>query len=76
MINMQKPKMILFDYGQTLLSEPAYNGLRGTEAVMQYTVNNPKKFTAKQVNEFSAYLWEEICGPVRKAGCDLHNLNF
>lgn len=73
---MQKPKMILFDYGHTLFSEPGYNSLRGTEAVMQYTVKNPQNLTAEQVNEFSAYLWEEVCGPIRKAGCDLHNLNF
>lgn len=73
---MQKPKMIMFDYGHTLLSEPGYNSLYGTEAVMQYAVKNPKNLTGKQVNEFAAYLWEEVCGPVRKAGFDLHNLNM
>jgi len=35
---MVKPKMILFDYGHTLLYEPENSNLRGTEAVMRYAV--------------------------------------
>ena len=29
--SLKKPEMILFDYGQTLIAEDAYNGLSGTE---------------------------------------------
>lgn len=31
---MKKPKMILFDYGQTLVNEQAFDGVKGTEAVL------------------------------------------
>ena len=31
---MKKPKMILFDYGQTLISEQRFNGIVGTNAVL------------------------------------------
>lgn len=34
--DMQKPKMILFDYGQTLVNEAKFDGVRGTEAVMKH----------------------------------------
>ncbi|MFO7612996.1 MAG: HAD-IA family hydrolase [Clostridia bacterium] len=43
---------------------------------MKYAVKNPRNLTAGQVNDFSAYLWEEVCGPIRKAGYELHNLSF
>lgn len=45
---MKKPKMILFDYGQTLANE-TFDGLRGTKAVLQYAVVNKYHRTAEQV---------------------------
>ena len=35
---MIKPKMILFDYGQTLINEVKFDGVKGTEAVLKYAV--------------------------------------
>lgn len=32
---MKIPKMILFDYGQTLIAEQKFDGVKGTEAVLQ-----------------------------------------
>ena len=37
---MNRPKMILFDYGQTLIAEKEFNGVRGTEAVLKHAVKN------------------------------------
>lgn len=45
---MQRPKMILFDYGQTLVKE-VFDGIRGTEAVLRYAVKNKYHMTAAQV---------------------------
>lgn len=42
---MTRPKMILFDYGHTLLAEPGYDGLRGNRAVMEYANKNPQNIT-------------------------------
>jgi len=36
---MKIPKMVLFDYGQTLIAEK-FDGLKGTEAVLQYAKRN------------------------------------
>ena len=30
-MEMKKPKMILFDYGQTLANEQLFDGIKGTE---------------------------------------------
>lgn len=45
---MQRPKMILFDYGQTLVKE-VFDGVRGTEAVLRYAVKNKYHMTAARV---------------------------
>jgi putative hydrolase of the HAD superfamily len=36
---MTIPKMILFDYGQTLVSEGRFDGIAGTKAVLDKCVN-------------------------------------
>lgn len=46
---MEKPKMVLFDYGQTLVAEQKFDGVKGTEAVLQYATKNKYHLTAEQV---------------------------
>ena len=46
---MQKPEMILFDYGFTLLRESDMDFLRGEEAVYPLIVDNPLGKTAKEL---------------------------
>lgn len=48
---MKRPKMILFDYGQTLVNEERFNGVRGTEAVLQYCTGNKYHLTAEQIQQ-------------------------
>lgn len=46
---MKRPKMILFDYGQTLADEGRFDGIKGTEAVLRHATENRHGFTAAQV---------------------------
>lgn len=46
---MRKPKMILFDYGQTLANEQKFDGVKGTEAVLQYATKNKYGRTAQEI---------------------------
>ncbi len=48
---MQKPKMIMFDYGQTLISEQKFDGVKGTAAVMEYAVKNKYGYTPEDVQK-------------------------
>lgn len=57
---MKKPKMILFDYGQTLVAEQKFSGIKGTEAVLQYAVKNKYNLTAGQVQEKASELNREL----------------
>lgn len=46
---MNMPKMICFDYGQTLIDEKQFNGEKGTAAVMRYAVKNKYGRTPQQI---------------------------
>lgn len=47
---MNKPKMILFDYGHTLLYENDHDAERGNRAIYQYITKNPKAISFEQFN--------------------------
>lgn len=50
---MQKPEMLLFDYGHTLVYEPAFDTLAGCQAVLNCCVSNPRGVTASELAERS-----------------------
>ena len=57
---MNRPKMIIFDYGQTLVAEEPFDGLKGTTAVMQYAIENKYKLTPKQVQQEANAINQEL----------------
>ncbi|HBI71692.1 MAG TPA: HAD family hydrolase [Lachnospiraceae bacterium] len=57
---MNKPKMILFDYGQTLLCENKFDGIAGTKAVLKNCVQNPQGVTAEEIQTFANELNKDI----------------
>ncbi|MBQ3154683.1 MAG: HAD-IA family hydrolase [Clostridia bacterium] len=74
---MKLPKMILFDYGQTLGNENGFDPVRGTAAVMQYATQNKYGYTAKEVQERADQLLFEIgrTDPQRKHLLDMEMPN-
>lgn len=46
---MKTPKMILFDYGQTLMDEHGCNNLSGLKALLQYAAANKYNYTAEDI---------------------------
>ena len=48
---MRKPEMILFDYGHTLVFEPAFDYLAGCRAVLSCCVSNPLDITPETLAE-------------------------
>lgn len=57
---MKLPKMILFDYGQTLLDEERFDGVKGTAAVLKYATKNKYNLTAQQVQEAANEINNEL----------------
>lgn len=46
---MNKPKMILFDYGETLVHEESFSAVRGNAALLRHTAVNKHGYTAEDV---------------------------
>ena len=70
-----KPKMIIFDYGHTLLHEPGFDFLRGEEALFKYITSNKNGLTPKEVCDYSQELFAKI-GIVRDMGMEIHEWQF
>lgn len=57
---MMKPKMILFDYGDTLLCEPHWDSEKGNRELMKYITKNPKKCTIHDITREIQEVFGEI----------------
>lgn len=57
---MKIPKMILFDYGQTLIAEQKFDGIKGTEAVLKYAARNKYHLSAEQVQVKANEIMREL----------------
>lgn len=57
---MELPKMILFDYGQTLIAEEKFDGVKGTAAVLEHAAKNKYHLTAEQVQEKAGEINREL----------------
>lgn len=70
---MKKPKMIVFDYGQTLIDEPYFDGEKGTAAVMRYAVKNKYGRTPQQIQEKADEINRELgrYDPARRHLCQI-----
>ncbi len=57
---MKKPDMILFDYGQTLVDQPTFDGEKGTAAVLKYAVKNRHNKSAGEIQAYADCLNREL----------------
>lgn len=69
---MNKPKMVIFDYGQTLVNETSFNPLEGTRAVLKEAANNPDNVSAEEVQALA----ESINGEIGRYGVDIEKQTF
>lgn len=47
---MNRPKMVIFDAGRTLIDYVSVDTLKGVQALMPYIVSNPRNLTAEEIN--------------------------
>ena len=69
--SMKAPKMIIFDYGHTLLYEPDWNSERGDVELMKYITKNPNNCTLDDVKKGAELVFGEHIESVRKIGYDI-----
>lgn len=68
---MQYPKMILFDYGQTLLGERDFDPVRGNAELLRYAVKNPHGCTLEDVRRAVDVVYGQHAGAVRTLGYEI-----
>ncbi len=68
---MEKPKMIMFDYGHTLLWEPNWNSARGNAELMKYAVKNPHSCTVEDVINGAKLIYGDHLESIRRLGYDI-----
>lgn len=68
---MRYPKMILFDYGHTLLYEPGWDAVRGNAELLKYATKNPDHCTLEDVRKAAELIYGEHIENVRKIGYDI-----
>lgn len=77
---MKKPKMIIFDYGQTLIDEKSFEPLKGTKAVFLEAGKNPNNISIESVQKLASELNKEIgryvVDPDKESILEVHNHMF
>lgn len=68
---MRCPKMILFDYGHTLLYEPGFDTLAGERALFEKIADNPRGVTPEQAEVMATRVFSSFA-PAREAGVEIH----
>jgi len=67
---MSIPEMILFDYGHTLVYEPAFDHKSGFRAVLEYCVSNPGSVTPGELGARYAQALDRLISASQQAECD------
>lgn len=73
---MNLPKMIIFDYAQTLVYEKPYDVLKGITSVLMHASVNPDNVQAEEVTAFSNEIFEETVRYKNLSTIEVHNLAF
>lgn len=68
---MKYPKMILFDYGHTLLYEPGWDLVRGNARLLKYAVKNPDNLTLEDVRKGAELIFGKHIEGIRRLGYDI-----
>lgn len=68
---MKYPRMIIFDYGHTLLYEPDWNTVRGNAELLKYMTKNPNNCTLEDVVKGAELILGENIENVRRIGYEV-----
>lgn len=70
-----KPKMILFDYGQTLIVEPQFDWMAGNRALLAHTTL-PEGITEEEFCHLSDSLFRKIVTPLHANNREFEHVKF
>lgn len=73
---MQKPAMILFDYGHTLLYEHTFDTLAGTRALMAHATRNEHGLTDEEVSDAVSDMFNQLWDAAHPADVEINQILF
>lgn len=68
---MKYPKMIIFDYGHTLLYDPGWDSIRGNAELLKYAIKNPNNCTLEDVRKGAELIFGKHIESIREMGYDI-----
>lgn len=68
---MNKPKMILFDYGHTLVEEPGWDESRARRELMKYITKNPRGCTLEDIEKVTGLIYENELEAIHEMGYEV-----
>lgn len=68
---MNYPRMIIFDYGHTLLYESDWNSVRGNAELLKYATKNPNNCSLDDIVKGAELIFGQNIENVRKIGYDI-----
>lgn len=68
---MKYPKMIIFDYGHTLLWEPDRDPERGDRALLKHIVKNPGGYSLEEIRKQAEILFSDARAALRELGIEM-----
>ncbi len=71
---MRLPKMILFDFGHTLVYEPVFDQPAGFRAVLSHCTENPRDVSPEALTERYTLALGRLVEASRLAGCDFQDM--
>lgn len=72
---MKAPKMILFDYGHTLVYKTSRDNVFANEVILSYAKSNPHNYTAKQINDIGNDLFVSLRN-AQQSGVEVSMMKF
>jgi putative hydrolase of the HAD superfamily len=69
-------KMVLFDYGETIVHEGSFDGLRGTRALIEHVVENPFNASPEEIRRLEEGLYFSVGANARKVGAEVPSASF
>lgn len=71
---MTYPKMIIFDYGHTLLYEPGWDSMRGNAELLKHATVNKNNCTVQELQRGADMVFSEHIERIRELGYDVSAL--
>jgi len=72
---LNRPRMIFFDYGGTILYEPHFSSLNGVKEICKYITANPLGLTMEQINARVKECFDQMA-EFKRMGAEVHQWQF